>query len=327
MAYNIQPFNFKLTGKDYGAVDLADALEKGFKNYKGFHEAVNSPELIKAQISDLQGKAQKNAMLGKLFQSLMGAEGIGDDGGSQVDNGMGAGNSNDRRNAIIKATTGIDFNTRSPEALQALRTQGTTTSQANKANLTTGSNNVVREILQDKVSLPSQYLGPLGTYNMLKDRISAGQGDKAANERLIRAGVAYKLVPEYAGAQLGSQGQKSTVSSLAHQNSAIKQGWPNFGHFLSSNLSPQQQKETEKRHNEIVKNVNKQRESFLSSGGKERPFAEENGNNSPPKKFSWSDISHTAQQRGISENEVINKLAEKMGIPIEQFMTMILAEK
>ena len=46
MAFNIQPFNFRLTGKDYGSVDYADALKKGFENYKGLHEAANTPKRL-----------------------------------------------------------------------------------------------------------------------------------------------------------------------------------------------------------------------------------------------------------------------------------------
>jgi protein-disulfide isomerase-like protein with CxxC motif len=43
----------------------------------------------------------------------------------------------------------------------------------------------------------------------------------------------------------------------------------------------------------------------------------------PSKKFKWSDIQHTAQQRGITENDVIEKLAKKAGVNVDEFMSMV----
>lgn len=61
MAYNVQPFNFKLTGKDYGAVDLADSLRKGFKGYQELHEAANTPKKLAEALyaQQLQNKINK----------------------------------------------------------------------------------------------------------------------------------------------------------------------------------------------------------------------------------------------------------------------------
>ncbi len=61
MAANIQPFNFKLGAKDYGAVDFADALRKGFENYKQFHEAKNTPQKLAEALyaQQLQNKINK----------------------------------------------------------------------------------------------------------------------------------------------------------------------------------------------------------------------------------------------------------------------------
>ncbi len=46
MPFNIQPFPFKLSGKDLGAFDLGDALSKGFKDYQTFQEAKNTPKRL-----------------------------------------------------------------------------------------------------------------------------------------------------------------------------------------------------------------------------------------------------------------------------------------
>ena len=117
-----------------------------------------------------------------------------------------------------------------------------------------------------------------------------------------------------------SQGQKATVPALQHQQEAIRQGWPRASHIITNNLPPELQKEAERRHNEIVRQVNKGREDFLSSGGRKQVSA-----SSPKmsKKFRWSDITHTAKQRGIDENEVIDKLAKQMGMGVDEFMGLV----
>ena len=61
MPFNIQPFPWKLTGKDVGAVDFADALRKGFENYKTFEEAKNTPAKLAEDLlrSKLANKNQE----------------------------------------------------------------------------------------------------------------------------------------------------------------------------------------------------------------------------------------------------------------------------
>ena len=65
MAFNIQPFNFKLTGKDYGAVDYADALKKGFEAYQGFHEAKNTPQKLAEALLQQQLKNKHDETINK----------------------------------------------------------------------------------------------------------------------------------------------------------------------------------------------------------------------------------------------------------------------
>jgi hypothetical protein len=203
-----------------------------------------------------------------------------------------------------------------------MQIQGTTKQAANKANLTAGASDVSREFLQDKVSMPQEYLGVTGSLTMAKDIASAKLGDEAAKERLIQAGVAEKLVPEYSGFQLMSQGQKATVTALKHQQDAIRQGWPLASKKITNNLPAAIQKEVERRHNKIVKGVNKTRESFLSSSGTKRPEFNQPANQAE-QSISWADISHTAQKRGMSENEVVDKLAKKNNMTVEEFIEKI----
>lgn len=50
MAYEVKPFNFKLTSADYGAVDYADALQKGLKTTRDFEETRNTPSKLAADL-------------------------------------------------------------------------------------------------------------------------------------------------------------------------------------------------------------------------------------------------------------------------------------
>jgi hypothetical protein len=311
MVYSPVMGGFKLSAQDMGAPDYAQALRKGFENQTKFVQAKNAPMLAEAQINELQGRAQKNLMMSKLLESLSGGGGAGFGGEFGEPNNLKA--------AVIKGMTGIDPYLRSPEQTIALRNKGDIERQGNKANLTTGSSDVAREHLQGIVSMPKEYSGTNASYHMLKDRYAAEHGDNAAKERLIQAAVAERLVPEYSGFQLMSQGQKATVPALKHQQEAIRQGWPHVSHVITNNLPPELQKEAERRHNEAVKGVNKIREGFLKGQGKRN-----SGVSTPSsQKFKWSDIQHTAQQRGISENDVIEKLAKKSGVGIDEFMNMV----
>ncbi len=311
-----QPINFAGIAPQGspGLRDLVSALSKGMS-------VGVQPQMQEAQINELRGRAQKNLMMSKLLGSLMG-EG-GQMPGGNMDGGEG-GAPNNLRAAMIKAFTGIDPYLMSPQQEQSLKIQGATRQAAQKSNLTTGSSDVIREYLQDKVSMPKSYMGLFGSVSMAKDRTLAQKGDKAAAERLIQAAVAERLVPEYVGAQLQSQGIKGTVPALQHQTSAIRQGWPKASHLVTENLPPELQKEVERRHNKIIGNVNKRRTGFLESGGKRS-----NVNEQPkePQRFSMSDIRHTAKQRGISEYDVVDKLAKKLGISGDEFMNLVDAEK
>lgn len=261
MAFNIPGLPFKLTAQDMGGVDLTKSILGGLHNYNQFEQARYAPEMMQAQVNKLKADAQKNMMLSQLFGSIMGG-----DSGPSLGGGEGAGGN--LKAAVLKAFTGIDPYLMSPQQEQDLKIAGSLQQQAKKTNLNTGASDISREFLQNKVSMPERYMGTLGSYNMIRDRALAQKGDEAAKERLIQAAVSEKLVPEYSGFQLMSQGQKATVPALKHQQDAIRQGWPRASHLITNNLPPEIQKEAERRHNEIVRQVNKRREEFLSSGGR-----------------------------------------------------------
>ena len=286
-------------------------LSNALKNYEGIAQAKFAPQQMQADIQQKQAASQKNMMMAHLLQSLMGGQsGQGDEQAASQDGGNGMGS--DLKPAILKGLLGIDPYLQSPQQAQNLKISGELQSQANKNNLSTGSADISREFLQDKVSMPEQYMGALGSLSMTKDMAAAKLGDKEAKERLIRAAVAEKLVPEYSGFQLLSQGQKATVSALKHQQEAIRQGWPLASKTLTNNLPPELQKEAERKHNAIVKEVNRSREQFFKSGGKERP----NFSNAEQKEIqdntSRADAEATAEAFGTTPEKVLE--AQSMGV-------------
>lgn len=290
---------------------------------KGTHAAY-LPQQLQTDIQQKQAASQKNIMMAQLLKSLMGGQGemgqagMEDGGGESNSGGMG-----NLKPAILKGILGIDPYLMSPQESQNLKNQGSMQQAAQKKNLETGAYNVTRENLQNKVSMPEPYLGNDASIQIGKDVLSAKLGDKEAKERLIQAATANKLVPEYAGAQLGSMGIKSTKYGLDSQNEAIRQGWPRFTQKIMDHLPADIQKEAERRHNEIVRNINKSREEFLNAGGKRQHVSTQAAKENT---YSWDDIHHTAQTRGISENDVIDKLAKKNGMSLDEFMKHVQSE-
>lgn len=297
MALNLPQMPFKLTAQDMGGFDLGHAIQSGLQNYQRGVQAQYAPQQMEAQINELKGRAQKNLMMSKLFESLMGGGAIG--GGDETGGESGAiGGGSNMKAAVLKAFTGIDPYLMSPQQQQNMKIQGQTTAQANKSNLSLGSSNVVREYLQDKMEMPKEYLGSSASASMAKDRISAGLGDKAAKDRLIKAAVIHKLLPEYVGAQLGSQGIKTTVPALAHQEHAIKQGWGKASKFITEHLTPEMHAEADALHNKYVQEINKRREQFNASGGKR--------SNEPTSDREMSiNINEQAHKLGVSPSHIM----------------------
>jgi hypothetical protein len=271
MAFNIPGLPFKLTAADMGGVDLSKSILGGLQNYNQFQQARYAPQMMEAQVNELKGRAQKNMMMSKLFESLMGGGGMGGEaGGMEEPQGGGIGGGNNMKAAILKAFTGIDPFLMSPQQEQALKLQGNVQQLANKKNIETGGANVVRENLQDVVSFPKEYVDIGGHFKMLKDIAASKLGDKEARERLIQAATANKFKPEYATAQLGAFGKTNPgEATLKHQEAAITQGWPAYADKIIQNLPGDIQKEAERRHNQGVKNISKTRSEYYSSGGKQ----------------------------------------------------------
>lgn len=321
MALNLPQMPFKLTPQDMGNFDLGSAIGSGLKNYQEGVNAKYRPQLMEATVNELKGRAQKNMMMSRLFESLLGGGDMNGGGGEGI-----PGNQGNLKAAMIKAFTGVDPYLMTPQQEQDFKTAAAIKQASQKKNIDTGVSDIARESLQNIVSMPKEYMGAFGSAKMTKDRIAAGLGDEDAKERLIQAAVAERLVPEYSGFQLQSQGQRATVPALAHQQQAIRQGWPHVSKALSGYLTPDLQKEVERRHNEAVKKVNQLRESYLSSGGANRDPDIEQAAESPKLKsgaYSWNDIQHTAKLRGISENAVIDKLAELNNMSVDEFMKQV----
>lgn len=332
MALNIPNGAFKLSAEDMGSTDYAGNLMKGMQAYY-------QPQMVRAQIAELQSKSMKNQMLANLLGSATGGMSGGDSQGG-ASSGMSP-----LGKAVLKGLYGIDItgqeNARSPEQVADIQLNRGSRLAANRSNLKTGSSDVARESLQGKVSLPKEYMGFLGSAQVLKDRIAASRGDAGAKERLIQAGVASRLVPEYAGFQLQSQGQQGTVPALEHQRSAIMQGWPHALHKTVNNLTSEMQKEVERRHNLAIRDVNRSRSSFLAGGGRRAADVSqgvdnmgnatvgsfEKADNNRDLGFDLSHIQDIAKKRKMSVSDVLNHIARKENISVDELMQRLGGEE
>lgn len=310
MAWNIpQAPSTKLTAQDMGAPDYSKALREGF-------QTAYAPQMMQAQIEKMKADAIKNKMLGQLFSSVIGGGGGsmggmgGETSGSDQGGGIGIG-----KEELVRSLMGL--NAQSPAQKQAMDLQTSNARLGQKNAFQTGPANEARESLQSEVSMPKEYSGFGGSANMAADLLNYNlYKNKEAGDRLIKAAVAERLVPEYAGFQLTSQGIKATVPALEHQTNAIRQGWPLASHKVTNNLPPELQKEAERLHNEAVRNVNKTREEFNIRGGR----SESKGSKSP---VTWEDIQHTSQSSGHSETEVLMNLAKQRGMSVPDFVDTI----
>jgi len=129
--------------------------------------------------------------------------------------------------------------------------------------------NVKRKTLADAIKQP--YIGQGSNKQLLSDRYNYEfEKDpikkKEIGERLIDAAVAMKLVPEYAGTQLNSQGINATVPALHHQTNAIKQGWAEALDVVVNNLPAELQEEAKKRHDDILDQTSNKTAQHVAKG-------------------------------------------------------------
>ncbi len=95
--------------------------------------------------------------------------------------------------------------------------------------------------------------------------------DPQVKADLIKAGVANKLAPEFAGFQLIGQKVRPTVHALHLQEKAIKQGWANKFDTFMNNLPEDIQNEVNKLHSDILRQSSEIQSTGLENLGPTGP--------------------------------------------------------
>jgi hypothetical protein len=143
-------------------------------------------------------------------------------------------------------------------------------------------------------------------------------------DKLAKAANAVKMAPEYASSQLNSQKIPVTEASMRHQLHAIKQGWPEGTDFLINNLPEEIQAEANLLHSKSLEDLTKISDEVTNrwlngaepESKKEEKIMDEMDNKldkiAKSKKMTLDKlkdaIKHTANLKGIPEEEVIKQL-------------------
>lgn len=145
--------------------------------------------------------------------------------------------------------------------------------------------NIARDYVANNLEQP--YLGTGSNKQLISDRLNYDKiqdpvQKKLIADKLVKAGVAVKMAPEYGALQLTAQGVNPTVHALNKQEEAIKQGWPETINQVINNLPQELQKRVQEEHAAELQNVNKVRSQFFAQG---LPIILNNQNNSKINKF------------------------------------------
>ena len=312
---------FELTGEGGGGMpNFAKSLQEGFK-------ARYAPEMAQAQIQKARADAMKSQMLAKIFGSVLGAPQMGGGEGDQssgMQGGMGQGSNplGITPQALAKGLLHIDPYLQSPKQIADMKTQQQLETKAGKVNIDTGAANVAREYLQKNVSYPKEYMGAGGSLAMAKDVADySANKNPAAAKRLATAAASEMFVPEYAGFQLQSQGQKTTVPGMHHQQEGtIRRGRPYISNLLTNNLPREVQEMATQLHGKHAAEINRIRENFYSKGGRSQHAPPTKSPGPDTRTITWDAINKTAKGRNMSPNQVIDRLAKEHGMPVDDFM-------
>jgi hypothetical protein len=175
-----------------------------------------------------------------------------------------------------------------------------------------GRANVLRE-LYEPIKMP--FIGEGSNLALREARnLYKQSGDEQAGEQLVQAALAYKLLPEMAISQLAAQGITSpTQTAIEHQKEAIMQGWPELGNLQINNLPKELQERVNELYSEKLDEATEAENEFIAAG---HPIKLPNKELSQAAKslgVTMSQVKASAKRRGISEEEVIEKLKKYQG--------------
>jgi hypothetical protein len=176
--------------------------------------------------------------------------------------------------SVDPATGAVSFSTgRGQRSLQQQVIDGKVVTQPTTATMTAYQKQQLaskaREEALEHIEQP--YLGFGGTFAMINDLNTYKTSPdpklrEAAADRLVKAAVSEKIVPEVAALQLNSQGVQATVHALEKQEGSIRLGWPQFGKKITDNLPPELQKKANDEHNNRLKELTGIREKYFIEG-------------------------------------------------------------
>lgn len=116
-------------------------------------------------------------------------------------------------------------------------------------------------------NMPQPYLGQGSNAAISEDYLNyQNTKDPEAAERLVRAAVAKKILPEYAALQLRALGAEATKFNLRHQIESIQQGWPKSLDLVSENLPPELQRAADELHAKTLEDLNALSQEQFATG-------------------------------------------------------------
>lgn len=179
-----------------------------------------------------------------------------------------------------------------------------------------------RDLLAQNVNNP--YLGFGGSVELANDlrtyvdKKTTPEEKSLARERLIQAGLAFKLTPEVVSAQLNSQGVKDTIAIRKHQEEAVKQGFPIFFDKGMQLLPKDIQGEVNEKHDKLLKEINQSTRDFSLRGLPSKMGAPKNAQN-----ITMDKIKYTAEKHKMSIEQVKQKAAKLYGISVEELNQLL----
>ena len=128
--------------------------------------------------------------------------------------------------------------------------------------------------------------------------------------------------------------RKELFNSLSQKQKRYEEhgGQKHFGNYTG--FQPKTSFKNETEFNQYMKTLTPHQRNLVqiaknhqksSSSNNNRPSSYSQNDNQT-NKIKWIDIRHTAQKRGLTENDVIDALAKKSGITVDEFMKRIEAE-
>ena len=180
--------------------------------------------------------------------------------------------------------------------------------------------NITREYVASEGVMPTEYIGAGATKRLLADRVaymqeSDPQKKAEIGDRLAKAAAAEKLVLEGVAAQLNSQGIRPTNFTIKKQLEGMQLGWPWEAQIILDYLPQEVQQKANDYHFEHLNEISKRQGEFAAKGFPQKLTSKKLEEAAKGLGYTMSEVKHAAKRRGVSEQEVIEKLNHYQGAP------------